>query len=120
MASSSERTQSAETITVQVRFEGGDDVPILFANHVFVRSGPDGFIVSFAQSHGPYVVDTTLEVINREGVAAKIIARLLVPPNRMRQFAEIFQRLTEGLNARVEGSPNDNDTNDTNDTSDTE
>ncbi len=117
MVGRSSRSSRSKTLQVQVRFEGGEEIPIVFANHVFVRSGPDGFLVSFAQSHGPYEVELTPELLQLEGVAAKIIARLLVPPNRMREFAEIFGRLTEGLDAGIEGPPDDHDTDDTSDTS---
>ena len=83
------------TISATVSFEGGEDLSILFANHVFVRSGPDGFVVSFAQSHGPYDVGLTPERLAETGIAAKIVARLLVPPNRMREFAGIFNSVLE-------------------------
>ena len=84
-----------KAISGQVRFEGGEDVPILFANHVFIRSSPDGFLVSFAQSHGPYEVNVTQETIDKVGVPAKIIARLAIPTNRMREFSNIINTVLE-------------------------
>jgi len=97
MARRSSRTSQPQQIPIQVRFEGGEDLPILFANHIFVRTIPDGCLVSFAQSHGPYVTNISEEELQKEGVTAKIIARLLVPPNRMRQFAEILNGIVEQL-----------------------
>jgi len=83
-----------------------------------VRRGPDGFLVSFAQAHGPYIVNATAEDLQREGVAARVIARLLIPPNRMREFAEIFNNMVEQLARDAEESSNDTEsgTNDTRDT----
>ena len=115
MVRRSSRGPRSQIVTGQVRFEGGEEIPILFANHVFVRSGPDGFLVSFAQSHGPYDLNITTETLRNEGIAAKIVARLIVPPNRMRQFAEIFNNVTEVLDAGIEGSDDDDKTNDTSD-----
>ncbi len=96
------------TLSATVSFVGGEDLSILFANHVFVRSGPDGFLVSFAQSHGPYEVELTAERLAETGITAKIVARLLVPPNRMREFAGIFNTVLEQMESgTVESTQNE-------------
>lgn len=92
----------SERLVVQVSFQGGEDLPILFANHIFVRTGADGCLVSFAQSHGPYQVDMTPEELQRVGVEAKIIARLLIPTNRVREMADIFNGIVERLDSAPE------------------
>jgi hypothetical protein len=112
MARRSSRSPRQKSTSIQVRFEGGEDIPILFANNMFVRSSSDGFLVSFAQSHGPYIVDQTPEDLQREGVSAKIIARLLIPPSRMREFAEIFNNVSQQFVAGEEESSSDTDAND--------
>lgn len=112
MARRSGRSPRQKPISIQVRFEGGEDIPVLFANHVFVRSSSDGFLVSFAQSHGPYIVNPTPDDIQREGVAAKIIARLLIPPTRMREFAAVFDTMLQQFVAGEEESSSDTDAND--------
>lgn len=84
------RQQPAGTVAIEVRFEGGDDIPILFANHIFIRSGPDGFMLSFAQSHGPYLLRPTAKQLRSVGVGAKVIARLLVPPHRMQEMVDLL------------------------------
>ena len=76
---------------VHVTFEGGDDLPILFANHIFIRPTPDGFLVSFAQSHGPYRLNVTQKELEDEGVPAKIICKLVIPHSRIHEVAKLFQ-----------------------------
>jgi hypothetical protein len=95
-----------------VRFEGGEEIPIVFANNMFVRHSIEGFLVSFAQSHGPYIVNLTPEDQKRLGVSAKIIARLLIPENRMREFVEIFNNILEPFVAEAEESSSDTDIHD--------
>lgn len=102
-------TRPPHSQSVEVRFEGGEDIPILFANNLFVRQSDDGFLVSFAQSHGPYSLNPTLEDLKREGVPATIIARLLIPPNRMREFVTILNNMLERWETGVEESLDDND-----------
>jgi len=108
MARRSSRASQPQQVSIQVRFEGGEDLPILFANHIFVRTGPDGCLVSFAQSHGPYVTEISAEDLERGGVAAKIIARLLVPHNRIREFAGILNGVVDLLEGGAKESTNDN------------
>lgn len=86
---------------ITVSFEGGEDIPILFANHIFVRGSSDGFLVSFAQSHGPYLLDATEEQMREMGVTAKIIARLLIPPSRMREMIDVLGRVLEASAGEV-------------------
>jgi hypothetical protein len=93
---------------IHVRFEGGEELPILFANHIFVRPTPDGFLVSFAQSHGPYLVNATPDELEKLGVAAKVICRLIIPINRIHELARIFQGMANTVTVIKEESPNDN------------
>ena len=110
MARRSSRSPRQKPISIQVSFEGGEEIPIVFANNMFVRHSEDGFLVSFAQSHGPYIVNQTPEDLQREGVTSKVIARLLIPPNRMREFVEIFNNMLEQFTTGAEESSSDTDT----------
>ena len=96
----------------QVYFEGAEDVPIYFANHIFARVTPDGFLVSFAQSHGPYETDFTAERLAEEKIPARVISRLLIPHGRMRDMLNVLNGLFEKnvtiLPAKTEDA-NDND-----------
>ena len=101
-----EEPQAAQ---VQVSFVGGGDTPILFANHILVRSSPDGFLVSFAQSHGPYEVGVTPEELREKGVPARIIATVAIPPNRMVEMVEVLGRVLEHYKTSVAKEADDND-----------
>lgn len=82
-------------VSVAIRLENDDNLPLLLANNFFVRWNPmDGFMVSFAQVHGPYVVQPSEEEL-AEGLTAKIVARLLIPPVRMREFVDLMTEQLE-------------------------
>ena len=83
-------------IVSEVEFVGEEEMPIVLANHVFVRTTQDGLIVSFAQSHGPYIVNPTQEDIELMGkVPARIVARLLIPPHRMKTFIKLITQVMQ-------------------------
>ena len=90
----------------QVYFEGAEDVPIYFANHIFARVTPDGFLVSFAQSHGPYETDLTAERLAEEKIPARVISRLLIPHGRMRDMLTVLNGLFQ-RNVEIEESDDD-------------
>lgn len=103
--------QDHDPVTAHVTFEGGEDLPILFANHIFVRLTPDGFMVSFAQSHGPYRLDLTPEQVAQLGIPAKIITRLLIPHARMKEMVELLNNIVDkvDINVKFERQLNDDD-----------
>lgn len=71
----------------EVEFEGGENVPIVFANNLFVRHEEDMFIITFAQAHGPYIVKPTMEQLKQVGkVPSQVVARIAVSPLRMKEF----------------------------------
>ena len=87
--------EEAPPSAIQVSFEGGEDVPILFVNNLFVRLSPDGFLSSFAQSHGPYILGLTPEQAATEGISARVVSRLAIPANRMKEFLDILNTVFE-------------------------
>lgn len=105
MTTNRRRRTTKPVLPVSVTFEGGESVPILFANHIFVRVGTDGFLVSFAQSHGPFIVNPTKADLLKTGVPAKIVTRLAIPPARMRAMVDILNKMLEQYDATIGDSP---------------
>lgn len=88
--------QERRAITFPIRFVGEDQVPILFANQMFARVGPDGLIITFAQAHGPYQANLSeddVASIPTEGLPAHIVSRVAIPRARARRIVEILSRL---------------------------
>jgi len=79
-------------IAVPVHFVGGDDLPILFASNVFIRSEDLTFFVSLAQVHGPYTLNQDREELAQTGVEGRIIARFAIPPNRWKAILDVAVR----------------------------
>ena len=80
-----------EGVMLQVTFEGSEDVPIVYASNVFVRHAEDVFLITFAQAHGPYIVNPTVEQLKQmRTVPAKIVSRIAVPPSRMKEILDVL------------------------------
>lgn len=78
-------------VTLEVTFEGGEDVPIVYASNVFVRHAEDVFLITFAQAHGPYIVNPTMEQLKQmRTVPAKIVSRIAVPPSRLKEILDVL------------------------------
>ncbi len=76
---------------LEINFEGAEEVPIAFVNHVFVRHFEDVFLVSFAQSHGPYIVSPTPQQLKQMGkVPARVVARIAIPPTKMKEILDVL------------------------------
>ena len=71
-------------------------LPILLANHAFVRLQDDSFIVTFGQMELPReaeLSDETKARLEKEGIPMQVISRLAITPARMRTIIEIFSRM---------------------------
>ena len=80
-----------EGVMLQVTFEGSEDVPIVYASNVFVRHAEDVFLITFAQAHGPYIVNPTVEQLKQmRTVPAKIVSRIAVPPSRLKEILDVL------------------------------
>ena len=80
-----------EGVTLKVTFEGGEDVPIVYASNVFVRHAEDVFLITFAQAHGPYIVNPTVEQLKQiRTIPARIVSRIAVPPSKMKEILDVL------------------------------
>ena len=80
-----------EGVVLEVEFKGSENVPIVFANNMFVRHEEDMFIITFSQTHGPYIVNPTPEQLKQiDKVPSQVIARIAVSPNKMKKFLDVL------------------------------
>lgn len=78
-------------ISLEISFESSEDIPIVYAGNVFVRHMEDMFIITFAQAHGPYIVNPTVEQLKQIGkIPAKVVARIAVPPSQMKEILDVL------------------------------
>lgn len=86
-----EKKVQADVVELEITFEGSEDIPIAFANHIFIRHMEDVFLVTFAQSHGPYIVNPTAEQLKQmHTIPAKVVARIAVPPTKMKEIIDVL------------------------------
>ena len=85
-----------EGVTLEVKFEGSENVPIVFANNLFIRHEEDIFIITFAQAHGPYIVNPTPEQLKQIGkIPSQVVARIAVSPVKMKEFLDVMSDIYE-------------------------
>ena len=83
-------------IKARLRWEGVQRVPILFANHIWVRLQDDQFHVTFGQAELPFeqtFSEETLEKLNEEGVPIRPVVRLAISPSKMEGMIEVLARV---------------------------
>lgn len=79
-----------------IRIEGTDEIPLCYANHIFVTHTPDEFFVTFSQVHPPYLLKPTEEELKKlTHISARAVARIALTPNKMK---ELVDALTENYN----------------------
>ena len=96
------RRKAAENNYAPVRWDEDPNIPILFANQVFVRLQEDYILVTFGQAELPKELELTPEtrtLLRAEGIHAKVVARLAVTP---RKLAQIIEHLTTVHNRWLE------------------
>ena len=95
------RSQTSEVI-VLIRWEESTDVPILYANHFWVRLQEGQFLLTFGQAELPRedLSEERAAQLEREGLPVKVVSRLAVPSERIPQVIEaltnIHQRWAAG------------------------
>lgn len=90
--------ESAGRLSIPINWTQDSGLPILLANHAFVRLQDDCFIVTFGQIELPREIDLseeTKERLESEGIPVQIVSRLAITPARMRIIIESFSRLYE-------------------------
>ncbi len=81
-----------EAVTTQLHYVGGEELPMLFANHIFIRAHGVAFYVAFAQSHGPWEIRADPERLAREGVNARIVSSLALTADKWKEMLEVAVR----------------------------
>lgn len=82
-----------EAIRVKVRLVNPDEVPIQHANYIFVVHTQDEFFVTFAQAHPPYLLSISEQdrkELEATGLPARVVARLMVSPTKMKEFIDVL------------------------------
>jgi hypothetical protein len=87
----SEEEDQEEGFAVRMHFVGAEQVPILYASHIFVRFEEHVFHVTFAQQAGPLELHLDRETLEREGLPTQVVARLAIPVDHWRRMLEVAQ-----------------------------
>jgi hypothetical protein len=86
---------SEKEVGVRAKLEWVDAeaVPIVYANHLFVRHEEDNFVITLGQAHGPYWLEIPEELKGREiKVPIHAVARIAVPPQAMKSMLDALNQ----------------------------
>jgi len=81
-----------EGVALPIRIEGAEDIPIAYANYIFVTHTSDEFFLTFAQIHPPYLISPTKEDFERlTSMPATVVARIALTPNKFKELMNVLQ-----------------------------
>ncbi len=86
---------SEKEVGVRAKLEWSDaeSVPIIYANHLFVRHEEDNFVITIGQAHGPYWLEMPEEVKGKEiKVPIHAVARIAVSPQSMKSMLDALNQ----------------------------
>ena len=86
-----------EQVKVPLNWMDDDAMGFVFANELFTRYSGSMYLLSFAQAHGPYELEYDIPKMKKEGVQAKMVAKVAVSPT---DLARMLEHLN-GLYARM-------------------
>ena len=93
-----------QSVQTEIKYTNDPQQPFLYANQILIRRLPDSVIVSFAVTHGPFELQPDLAEVVRTGIPAFIVAKIAVPIQRFRAFADVFSQVAQQIER---GEPSD-------------
>ena len=80
-------------VHAKLEWVDAEAVPIVYANHLFVRHEGDVFVITLGQAHGPYWLELPGELKGKEfEVPIHTVARIAVPPQAMKLMLDALQQ----------------------------
>lgn len=86
------RPLESRLITAPIRWEGVRELPILYANHMWVQLVEGQALLTFGRAELPYepVTQEVQERLMKEGVSILGVSRLVIPPQRIPQIIQVL------------------------------
>ena len=82
-----------KSIALPIRVEGAEDVPILYANYIFVTHTDDEFFLTLGQLHPPYLLSPTKrEVEELKSIRATVVSRTAFTPGKFKELIDMLQQ----------------------------
>lgn len=80
-------------VLAKLEWVDAEAVPIVYANHLFVRHEGDVFVITLGQAHGPYWLEIPEELKGKEfKVPIHTVARIAVPPQAMKLMLDVLKQ----------------------------
>lgn len=80
-------------VGLPIRVEGAEDIPILYANYVFVTHTNDEFFVTLAQLHPPYLIaPKRSEIEELTSIPATVVSRTAFTPAKFKELIDVLQQ----------------------------
>jgi hypothetical protein len=81
------------SIRAELEWVDAESLPIVYANHLFVRHEEDNFVITLGQSHGPYWIEVPEELKGKEiKVPIHAVARVVVPHKAMKLMLDALNQ----------------------------
>lgn len=92
-------------VALPIRIEGAEDIPILYANYIFVTHTNDEFFVTLAQLHPPYLISPTKrDVEELKSIPATVVSRTAFTPGKFKELIDVLQKNYQQYTKQKESS----------------
>jgi len=105
MGNLEEGSEKEVSVRAKLEWVDAEAVPIVYANHLFVRHEEDNFVITLGQAHGPYWREIPEELKGKEiKVSIHAVARIAVPPQAMKLMLDALnQNYERFLKTKIKG-----------------
>lgn len=92
-------------VALPIRIEGAEDIPILYANYIFVTHTNDEFFVTLAQLHPPYLISPTKrDVEELKSIPATVVSRTAFTSGKFKELIDVLQKNYQQYTKQKESS----------------
>lgn len=93
--------------SVPLAIIGGDETPMLYANHFVIQNQQNEFILTAGQIAPPMLMGTDEEKAEQleqvDYVPVKVVARIVVTETRLKELIDVLQTNLKGYQERTRG-----------------
>lgn len=81
----------------RAHWERTTELPVLFANHMFIQLVEGDFLLTFGRAEIPYISgeEQMRKAVATQGIGITAVARLAVPGQKMGSMIEVLNRIYE-------------------------
>ncbi len=98
--------EKEELITIPLEFYIPDDLPTHYSTNMVVQHGQHEFTIYFFEARPPLIIDSAESMKKLESIQAKCVAKIVVSPDRMKEFIDVWNDNFEKYKSKYQKKDN--------------